>query len=127
MIVAVPSIVRDIGIDSKQGRWVQEIYALVLAALLLVNGRLADQFGQRRLFVTGVAIFAAASGLAGLADSGGVLIGARAVQGVGGAMMLPTSLSLLNANFRGERGLAFGIWARRSASQRRSVRCWAAG
>ena len=109
--VAVPSIIDDIGITSTQAQWVQEIYILVFAALLLVFGRLADTFGRRRLFMIGAAIFGLSSVLAAVAQSGGTLIGARALQGIGGAMMLPTSLSLLNATFRGrERGIAFGVW-----------------
>ena len=109
--VAVPSIIDDIGITSTQAQWVQEIYTLVFAALLLVFGRLADSYGRRRLFALGAAIFGVSSVLAALSQSGGALIGARALQGIGGAMMLPTSLSLLNATFRGrERGIAFGIW-----------------
>src|SRR6476469_4950621 len=102
--VAVPSIIDDIGITSTQAQWVQEIYTLVFAALLLVFGRLADTFGRRRLFMIGAAVFA-------VSQSGGTLIGSRPLQGIGGAMMLPTSLSLLNATFRGrERGIAFGVW-----------------
>src|SRR6478752_1081961 len=109
--VAVPSIIDDIGITSTQAQWVQEIYTLVFAALLLVFGRLADTFGRRRLFMIGAAVFGLSSVLAAVAQSGGTLIGARALQGIGGAMMLPTSLSLLNATFRGrERGIAFGVW-----------------
>jgi len=109
--VAIPSIINDIGITSTQAQWVQEIYTLVFAALLLISGRLADEYGRRRLFVLGVVIFAGASVLAAVAGDGAQLIGARAIQGLGGALMLPTSLSLLNANFRGrDRGLAFGIW-----------------
>ncbi len=109
--VAIPSIINDIGITSTQAQWVQEIYTLVFAALLLVGGRLADQYGRRRLFLLGTVIFAGASVLAALAGDGTQLIAARAVQGLGGALMLPTSLSLLNANFRGrDRGVAFGIW-----------------
>lgn len=109
--VAVPSIIADLGITSTQAQWVQEIYSLIFAALLLVSGRLADQYGRRRLFAGGAVVFAAASVLAALADSGTALIAARAVQGLGGALMLPTSLSLLNANFRGrDRGIAFGVW-----------------
>ena len=109
--VAIPSIIDDIGLTASQAQWVQEIYTLVFAALLLVSGRLADQYGRRRLFILGALIFAAASVLAALAGDGTTLIGARAIQGVGGALMLPTSLSLLNANFRGrERGIAFGVW-----------------
>jgi EmrB/QacA subfamily drug resistance transporter len=109
--VAVPSIIDDLGITSTQAQWVQEVYTLVFAALLLVCGRLADRWGRRRLFALGAVVFGLASVLAALAGSGGSLIAARAVQGIGGALMLPTSLSLLNATFRGrDRGIAFGIW-----------------
>jgi EmrB/QacA subfamily drug resistance transporter len=109
--VAIPSIIDDIGITSSQAQWVQEIYTLVFASLLLVTGRLADQYGRRLLFALGAVVFASSSVLAALAPTGETLIAARALQGVGGAMMLPTSLSLLNASFRGrERGIAFGIW-----------------
>ena len=109
--VAIPSIIDDIGLTSSGAQWVQEIYTLVFAALLLVWGRLADQWGRRRLFIIGVVIFAGSSVLAAMAGTGTLLILARAVQGIGGSMMLPTSLSLLNAGFRGkERGIAFAFW-----------------
>jgi len=90
---------------------VQEVYTLVFAALLLVWGRLADRYGRRLLFVTGAAAFAAASVLAAFSQSGPELIGSRVLQGIAGAMMLPTSLSLLNAGFRGrDRAIAFAVW-----------------
>jgi len=109
--VAIPSIVDDLGITSTQVQWVQESYTLVFAALLLVFGTLADRYGRRRLLITGVAIFAASSVLAALSPSGDLLIASRVLQGVGGAMVLPTTLSLINATFRGkERGIAFAIW-----------------
>ncbi|MGO1487314.1 MAG: MFS transporter [Arachnia sp.] len=109
--VAIPSIIDDIGLTSSGAQWVQEIYTLVFAALLLIWGRLADEWGRRRLFIVGVVIFALSSVLAALASSGELLIAARAVQGVGGSMMLPTSLSILNATFRGkDRGIAFAFW-----------------
>lgn len=109
--VAVPSIIDDLGITATQAQWVQEVYTLVFAALLLVCGRLADRWGRRRLFAFGAVVFGVASVLAALAGSGGWLIAARALQGIGGALMLPTSLSLLNTTFRGrDRGIAFGIW-----------------
>jgi len=75
--VAIPSIINDIGITSTQAQWVQEIYTLVFAALLLVGGRLADQYGRRRLFLLGTVIFAGASVLAALAGDGTQLIAAR--------------------------------------------------
>src|SRR4051812_6676387 len=99
--VAVPQIIRDLDITSSDAQWVQEAYTLVFAALLLVAGGLADRWGRRRMFLTGVVVFAVASVLAALAPSGELLIGARLLQGVGGAMILPTSLSLLNAAFTG--------------------------
>jgi MFS family permease len=86
--VAIPSIINDIGITSTQAQWVQEIYTLVFAALLLVGGRLADQYGRRRLFLLGTVIFAGASVLAALAGDGTQLIAARAVQGLGGALLI---------------------------------------
>lgn len=109
--VAIPSIVDDLAISSTEVQWVQESYTLVFAALLLVFGSLADRYGRRRVLLAGVVLFAVASVLAALAASGGLLIAARVVQGVGGAMVLTTSLSLINATFRGrERGIAFAIW-----------------
>ena len=109
--VSIPSIIEDLGITSTQVQWVQESYTLVFAALLLVFGALADRFGRRRMLVIGMSVFIVASVLAGLAQSGELLIGARIIQGFGGAMVLPTTLSLVNANFQGkERGIAFAVW-----------------
>lgn len=109
--VAVPSIVDELGITSTEVQWVQEAYTLVFAALLLLFGSLADRFGRRRVMLLGVVLFAASSVFAALAPDGGILILSRLVQGVGGAMILPTTLSLINATFRGkERGIAFAVW-----------------
>lgn len=109
--VAIPYVVSDIGLTSSQVQWVQESYTLVFAATLLVWGIVADRVGRRRMLLLGVLVFVAASLLAAVAGSGGALIGARIVQGVGGAMILPTTLSLINAGFTGrERGIAFAIW-----------------
>ncbi|MBD8044416.1 DHA2 family efflux MFS transporter permease subunit [Arthrobacter sp. Sa2BUA2] len=109
--VAVPSIVADLGISSTQIQWVQEIYTLLFAALLLTWGRIADRVGRRRVMLIGVILFVAASVLCALAESGGLLILGRALQGLGGSMILPTTLALLNANFHGrERGIAFAVW-----------------
>ena len=83
----------------------------MFASLLLLFGSLADRVGRRRLLLIGVVLFAGASVAAALAPTGDLLILARLVQGVGGAMMLPSTLSLLNATFRGrERGIAFAVW-----------------
>ena len=109
--VAIPAIVDDLGITSTQVQWVQEAYTLVFASLLLVFGSLADRIGRRRMLLAGVVIFTLASVGAALATTGELLILARFVQGVGGALMLPTTLSLLNATFRGrERAIAFAVW-----------------
>lgn len=109
--VAIPSIVEDLDITSTQVQWVQEAYTLVFAALLLVFGSLADRFGRRRMMLIGVVIFALSSVAAAFTPSGDILILSRLVQGVGGAMILPTTLSLINATFPGkERGIAFAVW-----------------
>ncbi|MFI8456993.1 DHA2 family efflux MFS transporter permease subunit [Kitasatospora sp. NPDC085464] len=109
--VAIPSIVDDLHITSSDAQWVQETYTLVFAALLLLAGRTGDRLGRRRVFLTGTAVFTAASLAAATATGGPALIGARLVQGAGGAMMLPTSLALINAGFRGrQRAQAFAVW-----------------
>ncbi|HEY4153074.1 MAG TPA: MFS transporter [Pseudolysinimonas sp.] len=109
--VAIPSVVKDLTITSTQVQWVQESYTLVFAALLLVWGTLADRFGRRRLLLIGIVVFGVSSVGAALAPTGDLLIGARVIQGIGGAMLLPTTLSLINATFRGrERGIAFAVW-----------------
>lgn len=109
--VAIPSIVDDLGINSTQVQWVQTSYTLVFAALLIPFGTIADRIGRRRMLVLGVAVFTAASIFAGLSANGDLLIAARVLQGVGGAMVLPTTMALINANFRGkERGIAFAVW-----------------
>lgn len=109
--VAIPTIVSDIGITSTQVQWVQESYTLVFAALLLVFGALADRFGRKKLLILGIFVFAAASVFAALAPNGELLILARVLQGVGGAMIMPTTLSVINTGFTGrERGIAFAVW-----------------
>ncbi|GGG59659.1 MFS transporter [Sinomonas atrocyanea] len=109
--VAIPSIVKDLAVDSTGVQWVQESYTLVFAALLLVFGTLGDRIGRRRLLLLGVVLFALSSVAAAFAPTGGILIASRLVQGVGGAMVLPSTLSLINAGFRGaERGIAFAVW-----------------
>jgi MFS family permease len=109
--VAVPSIIRELKLDSTQAEWINTIYALVFAALLITLGRLGDVFGRRRMYVTGLGLFIGASMLAGAAPSGDVLILARVIQGIGGAMILPSTQAILNSNFQGrDRAIAFGIW-----------------
>lgn len=109
--VAIPSIIDELKITSTQAQWIQETYTLVFASLLLAFGRIADRAGRRKMFAIGVLIFVLSSVIAATVDSGDALIAARLVQGVGGAMMLPTSLSLLNSTFFGkDRGIAFAVW-----------------
>jgi EmrB/QacA subfamily drug resistance transporter len=109
--VALPSIERGFSASFSDLQWVISIYALTLAAFLLTAGSLADRYGRRLLFAIGVAAFTAASLCCGLANSSLFLIVARAVQGVGGAIMFATSLALLADAFRGkDRGVAFGVF-----------------
>lgn len=109
--VITPSVIGDLKINSSQAQWIQESYAIVFAALLLVSGRIADLRGARTVFITGVVIFGLTSLLAGLAPNGGVLILARFLQGLGATAILPSSLALLNAMFTGAaRGKAFAVW-----------------
>jgi len=106
-----PSVIKDLNLSSTEVQWVQESYVLVFASLLLVWGTLGDRIGRRKLLITGILIFIAASVWAGFSTDAASMILARIVQGIGGAMVLPTTLSLVNANFQGkERGIAFAIW-----------------
>lgn len=106
-----PAIINSLKLTSTDIQWVQESYVLVFASLLLVWGSLADRFGRRFMLVLGIAIFVAASIWAGSSTDATSMILARIVQGMGGAMVLPTTLSLVNTNFQGkERGIAFAIW-----------------
>ncbi|WP_077001666.1 MFS transporter [Variovorax sp. KK3] len=110
--VALPAIQRDLQATAFQAQWVVESYALFLAALLLVGGSLGDLFGRRRIFALGVVLFALASVGCALAGSVQQLILARAVQGIGGALLVPGSLALISANFaEKERGRAIGTWS----------------
>jgi EmrB/QacA subfamily drug resistance transporter len=106
-----PDVIKTLALTSTQVQWVQESYVLVFASLLLVWGSLADRIGRRRLLIIGLAIFIGASVWAGYSTDATSMILARVVQGFGGAMVLPTTLSLVNANFQGkERGIAFAVW-----------------
>jgi EmrB/QacA subfamily drug resistance transporter len=110
--IALPSIGRefDVGLGSLQ--WVVTAYTLTLAGLLLVAGSLGDRHGRRRVFVIGVTWFAAASLACGLAPNAPTLIAARALQGIGGALLTPGSLSILQATFApADRGRAIGAWS----------------
>ncbi|MGF0117586.1 DHA2 family efflux MFS transporter permease subunit [Promicromonospora sp. Marseille-Q5078] len=109
--VAIPDIVADLGLGLSDAQWVSASYAVVLAGLLLVAGRLGDRLGRRRLLVAGVVLFLLGSVLSAAAGDGGALIGGRLVQGLGAAAILPSTLSTVNATFRGkDRAAAFGVW-----------------
>jgi EmrB/QacA subfamily drug resistance transporter len=109
--VALPSIARDLGLDRTTLTWVATIYTLYFGALLLLGGRLADTFGRRRIFLTGLAIFTFASLASGLAPSGATLIAARIGQGIGAAMLSPAALSIITTTFVGrDRVQALAIW-----------------
>ena len=110
--VALPAIQADLHATAFQAQWVVESYALFLAALLLVGGALGDRYGRKRMFALGVALFALASLGCALAGDVQQLIAARAVQGVGGALLVPGSLALISAAFpKNERGAAIGTWS----------------
>src|SRR5215218_742780 len=110
--VALPVLQRALRADVAGVQWVVEAYALLLSALLLVGGSLGDRWGRRRVFGAGVLVFGAASVLCGMAPSLPWLIAARAVQGVGGALLVPGSLALISASFSPERrGRAIGTWS----------------
>ncbi|QDZ26839.1 MFS transporter [Noviherbaspirillum sp. UKPF54] len=110
--VALPALQREFNASAADVQWVIESYALLLAALLLVGGSAGDRFGRRRVFATGVGLFALASLWCGVAGSVGRLIDARAVQGVGGALLVPGSLALISASFPEDaRGKAIGTWS----------------
>ena len=115
--VALPAIRESYGAGAQQVQWVVNAYLLPLSALLLLGGALGDHFGRRLLLVVGTSIFAATSLVCALAPSLSVLLVARAVQGIGAALLLPNSLALLNDAFAGEkRGRAVGIWAASGAA-----------
>lgn len=116
--VALPTIQTDLDFSPRNLQWVVSASALTFGGLLLLGGRIADLVGRRRVFVTGVALFAAASLVAGLATSEATLIGARAAQGVGAALMTPAALSILMTTFAEgrERNTALGVWGAVGAS-----------
>lgn len=106
-----PNMIEALKLNSTEVQWVQESYVLVFASLLLVWGSVADRVGRRLLLIIGVLVFIASSVWAGTSTDALTLIGARVLQGIGGSMVLPTTLSLLNATFQGrERGIAFAVW-----------------
>lgn len=110
--VALPAIQADLDATGSQVQWIYGAYALVVAAFLLVGGSLGDHLGRRRVFAVGVALFGVASAWSALAAGPGQLIAARAVQGAGGALMVPGALAIIGASFEEERrARAIGLWA----------------
>ncbi|WP_129648947.1 MFS transporter [Peristeroidobacter agariperforans] len=114
--VALPAIQADLAAAVREAQWIVNAYMLMLGALLLVGGAAGDRFGRKRVFIIGVTVFAAASIACAWAPNAAALIAARAVQGVGGAMLVPGSLAIISAMFpEQERGRAIGTWAGASA------------
>jgi EmrB/QacA subfamily drug resistance transporter len=111
--VAIPAIQRDLHLSTAGLEWVVSGYILVFASLLLAGGRLGDLFGRRRLFLIGLSIFTLASLIAGLAGNVDVLVASRAVQGLGAALVTPTTLALISSNYPDtrERTTAVGVWS----------------
>jgi EmrB/QacA subfamily drug resistance transporter len=110
--VALPTIGADLGLDRTWLPWVVTAYTLCFGGLMLLGGRLADTLGRRRTFLAGLGLFTAASLASGLAQSGALLVAARAGQGVGAALLSPAALAIITTTFHGpERNRALGIWA----------------
>ena len=116
--VAIPSIGRDLQFSQENLTWIPNAYALTFGGFLLLGGRMADLLGRRRLFMVGLVIFSVASLLGGLSQTEGQLIGARALQGLGAALLAPSALSMVTNMFAegAERNKALGIWGAVSGS-----------
>src|SRR6267154_1711666 len=110
--VALPTIKRDVGFSEQSLSWVLNAYTLMFGGFLMLGGRLADQLGRRRLFMAGIALFSGASLVCGLSQSEGMLLVARGVQGLGGALVSPAALSILLTTFAEgtERNRALAVW-----------------
>jgi EmrB/QacA subfamily drug resistance transporter len=110
--VALPAMGRELGASLAGLQWTISGYTLALASLILLGGSLGDRYGRRRVFLVGVAWFALASLICGLAQTTGQLVAARVLQGIGGALLTPGSLALIQASFRpGDRAKAIGLWS----------------
>jgi EmrB/QacA subfamily drug resistance transporter len=115
--VALPAMQRDLHFSTAQLQWVVNAYALTFGGFLLLGGRAADLFGRRKVFIIGLAMFSGASLICALAPNGGLLIAARALQGLGAAVLSPATLTILTTTFRepAERARALGIWSAMAA------------
>jgi EmrB/QacA subfamily drug resistance transporter len=110
--VALPTIQRDLSAGVSELQWIIDAYTLTFATFMLTGGTLSDRFGRKRFFVGGLVVFTAGSLACGLSTSIGELVAFRALQGVGGSLLLPGSLAIISATFHGkERGAAIGIWS----------------
>ncbi|WP_327090979.1 MFS transporter [Nonomuraea sp. NBC_01738] len=118
VIVAIPDIAADLGFSPQSLQWVASAYAVAYGGFLMLGGRAADLFGRRRMFVLALGLFAVSSLAGGLATSQGLLVAARAVQGLGGALLFPATLSLVNTLFEegAPRNKALGVWSGAGAS-----------
>jgi MFS family permease len=127
--VAIPSIQRDLNIREETVQWVITAYAITFGGFLLLGGRMADLLGRRRIFVGGLILFTLASLVCGLANDAGVLITARAVQGIGAAIISPAALSIVTTTFTegAERNKAAARAPRRASSSAGSSRSTSAG
>ena len=110
--IALPSIRRTLHFSEQGLQWVPSAYLLTYGCFMLLGGRAADLIGRRRVLISGTVVIGVSSLIGGLADSSGVLVGARLAQGMGAAMMLPSALSILTTTFRegAERNTALGVW-----------------
>src|SRR5438034_7461213 len=110
--VALPTIKVDVGFSEQSLSWVLNAYTLMFGGFLLLGGRLADRLGRRRLFVAGIAVFSGASLICGISQSEGMLLVARGLQGLGGAMVSPAALSIILTTFAegSERNRALAVW-----------------
>src|SRR5947199_3303927 len=111
--VALPSIQKDLGLSEANLQWIVNAYTLVFGGFLLLGGRAGDLLGRKRLFLIGLVIFTAASFLNGISSTSGMLIGFRALQGLGAALISPAALSIISTTFAEgkERARALGVWA----------------
>src|SRR3954466_3316196 len=111
--VALPSIQRGLDFSTADLQWVINAYTLVFGGFLLLGGRAADLLGRKRLFLAGIAVFTVASLVNGLAQSSGMLVAGRALQGLGGALVSPAALAIITTTFTGheERTRALGVWS----------------
>src|ERR671932_319187 len=114
--VALPTIQRELGAGVSGLQWIIDAYTLTFASFMLTGGALGDLYGRKRFFMSGLVVFTTGSLLCGLSSTTGELVAFRFLQGIGSALLLPGSLSIISATFHGrERGAAIGIWAAFSA------------